>query len=136
MIPLGVRMQAPSGKLDHFLPTSDFTFSSMREGLLAEYNSALSQQECLRASTCQTSSETCLHARRTIDILVTAGRHDCRCCLSFWLVPFRLPTGQQMSAARSMSELVADPANTLESLLSSHIAMLQVSGCYCAPADA
>ena len=109
-------MQAPSGKLDHFLPISDFTFSSMREALLAEYSSALSQQECLRAGTCATGRETCVQARRTIDILVTAGRHDCRCCFSFWLFPSRLPTGQQMSAARSMSGLVADPAITLMSL--------------------
>ncbi|CAK0784442.1 hypothetical protein CVIRNUC_007646 [Coccomyxa viridis] len=73
-----MQFKAPSGKLDHFLPISDFTFSSMREALLAEYSSALSQQECLRAGTCATGRETCVQARRTIDILVTAGRHDCR----------------------------------------------------------
>ena len=129
-------LQAPSGKLDHFLPTSDFTFSSMREALLAEYSSVLSQQECLRAVTCQTGREICVQARRTIDILVTAGRHDCRCCFSFWLSNSRLPTGQQMSAAGSMSKLVAYPASRLESLLSSDAAMLQVPGCYRAPADA
>ena len=71
--------QAPSGKLDHFLPTSDFTFSSMREALLAEYSSALSQQDSLPAGTCETARETCMQARRTIDILVTAGHHNCRC---------------------------------------------------------
>ena len=84
-------MQAPSGKLDHFLPTSDFTFSSMRKALLAEYSSALSQQESLPAGACETGRETCMQARRTIDILVTAGRQDCRCCFSFCLSPSSLP---------------------------------------------
>ena len=69
-------LQAPSGKLDHFLPVSDFTFASMREALLAEYSSAMSQQDGL-AGTCQ-AQQTCTQAKRTVDILVTAGRRDCR----------------------------------------------------------
>ena len=71
-----VSLQAPSGKLDHFLPVSDFTFASMREALLAEYSSALSQQDSL-ARTCQ-ARQSCTQAKRTVDILVTAGRRDCR----------------------------------------------------------
>lgn len=55
---------------------SDFTFASMREALLAEYSSALSQQEG-RSGTCQ-AQRSCNQAKRTIDILVTAGRQDCR----------------------------------------------------------
>ena len=70
-------LQAPSGKLDHFLPVSDFTFSSMREALLAEYSAALSQQET-PAGMCQ-NGQSCAQAKRTIDILVTAGQRDCRC---------------------------------------------------------
>ena len=70
-------LQAPSGKLDHFLPVSDFTFSSMREALLAEYSAALSQQESM-AGTCQ-NRQSCTQAKRTIDILVTTGQRECRC---------------------------------------------------------
>ena len=70
-------LQAPSGKLDHFLPLSDFTFSSMREALLAEYSAALGQRES-PAGTCQ-DRQCCTQTKRTIDILVTAGQRDCRC---------------------------------------------------------
>lgn len=70
-------LQAPSGKLDHFLPLSDFTYSSMRDALLAEYSAALSLQEA-PTGVCQ-DRQSCAQAKRTIDILVTAGQRDCRC---------------------------------------------------------
>lgn len=75
-----VSLQAPSGKLDHFLPVSDFTFASMREALLAEYSSALSQQNGL-TETCQ-AQQSCTQAKRTVNIQVTAGRRDFRCSQS------------------------------------------------------